>query len=95
MPPETGTALWTDMVRWDATQLDAALDAVRVPLLAIQSTWITSERRRLPLDVGQTSPWLDLLKNRGARIEIVPGVGHFTMLEAPDQVNRLIAEFGR
>lgn len=95
MPPETGTALWTNMVRWDATQLDAALDAVRVPLMAIQSTWITPERKRLPLKAGDTSPWLDLLRSKGARIEIVPGVGHFTMLEAPGEVNRLIAEFGR
>ena len=95
MPPETGISLWTDMVRWDATQLDAALDAVRVPLLAVQSTWITPERKRLPLKAGDTSPWLDLLRANDARIEIVPGVGHFTMLEAPDEVNRLIAAFGR
>ena len=93
MPPDTGTALWTDMVRWDATQLDAALDAVRVPLMAIQSTWITPERKRLPLKAGESSPWLDLLRSKGARIEIVPGVGHFTMLEAPDAVNRLLAAF--
>lgn len=95
MPPETGISLWTDMVRWDATQLDAALEAVRVPLLAIQSTWITPERKRLPLKAGDTSPWLELLRANDARVEIVPGVGHFTMLEAPHEVNRLIAEFGR
>ena len=95
MPPETGTALWANMVRWDATQLDAALDALRVPLMAIQSTWITPERKRLPLKAGESSPWLDLLKSHGAQMHIVPGTGHFTMLEAPDQVNRLIAEFGR
>lgn len=95
MPPETGTALWTNMVRWDATQLDAALEAARVPMMAIQSTWITPERKRLPLQAGQTSPWLDLLRANDARVEIVPGVGHFTMLEAPERVNRLIAEFCR
>jgi len=95
MPPDTGTALWTDMVRWDVTQLDAALDAVRVPLMAIQSTWITPERKRLPLKPGETSPWLELLKARGAQVHIIPNTGHFTMLEAPEQVNRLIAGFGR
>jgi pimeloyl-ACP methyl ester carboxylesterase len=26
-------------------------------------------------------------------VEIVPDTGHFTMLEAPDTVNRLIADF--
>jgi pimeloyl-ACP methyl ester carboxylesterase len=95
MPPETGTALWTSMVRWDVTQLDAALAAVRAPLLAIQSTWITPERKRLPLKPGDSSPWLDLLKSHGARVHIVPNTGHFTMLEAPQEVNRLIAEFCR
>jgi pimeloyl-ACP methyl ester carboxylesterase len=95
MPPETGTALWTNMVRWDVTELDAALEAVRVPMMAIQSTWITPERKRLPLKAGETSPWLELLRANDARIEIVPGVGHFTMLEAPQRVNRLIEEFRR
>jgi pimeloyl-ACP methyl ester carboxylesterase len=95
MPPETGTALWANMVRWDVTQLDAALASVRVPLLAIQSTWITPERKRLPLEEGQSSPWLELLKSHGARAVVVPKTGHFTMLEAPAPVNRLIAEFGR
>jgi pimeloyl-ACP methyl ester carboxylesterase len=93
MPAETGIALWTNMVRWDVTQLDAALAAVRAPLMAIQSTWITPERKRLPLKEGQSSPWLDLLRARAASIHVVPGVGHFPQLEAPGRVNQLIAEF--
>jgi pimeloyl-ACP methyl ester carboxylesterase len=93
MPPETGTALWASMVRWDATQLDAALDAVRVPLMAIQSTWITPERKRLPLEEGESSPWLELLRSHGARAHIIPNTGHFTMIEAPERVNRLISGF--
>ena len=44
---------------------------------------------------GDTSPWVDYLRSRGAKVEIVPGVGHFTMLEAPETVNRLIAAFLR
>ena len=44
---------------------------------------------------GDTSPWVDYLKSRGARVAIVPDTGHFTQLEAPDTVNRLIAEFCR
>jgi pimeloyl-ACP methyl ester carboxylesterase len=95
MPAETGIALWTSMVRWDATQLDAALAAVRAPLMAIQSTWINAERKRLPLKEGESSPWLDLLRSRASnpRIEVIPAVGHFTQLEAPAAVNRLLAEF--
>jgi pimeloyl-ACP methyl ester carboxylesterase len=93
MPAETGIALWTNMVRWDATQLDAALAAVRAPLMAIQSTWINAERKRLPLKEGQSSPWLDLLGTRTSNIHVIPGVGHFPQLEAPGRVNQLIAEF--
>jgi pimeloyl-ACP methyl ester carboxylesterase len=80
-------------VRWDATQLDAALAAVRAPLLVIQSTWITPERKRLPLRKGQSSPWLDLMRTKTSHIYVVPHVGHFTQLEAPAAVNHLIAEF--
>jgi pimeloyl-ACP methyl ester carboxylesterase len=95
MPPETGIALWTSMVRWDAMQLDAALAAVRAPLMVIQSTWINPERKRLPLQEGQSSPWLELLGSRAAEIHVIPGCGHFTQLEAPERVNRLIEEFCR
>lgn len=95
VPVDTGAALWTRMVLWDVEQLDAALDAVRAPLMAIQSTWITAERQRLPLKEGESSPWLELLKSKipDAGIRIIPGVGHFPQLEAPQQVNQLIAEF--
>jgi pimeloyl-ACP methyl ester carboxylesterase len=94
MPVETGIELWTRMVRWDVTQLDAALAAVRAPLMVIQSTWINAERKRLSLRQGDTSPWLELLGSRTSnpRIEIIPGVGHFPQLEAPGRVNQLIAE---
>ena len=90
---EFGPRLWPSLARWDAAELDAALAAVRVPLLAIQSTTRDAQLRRSPLRAGDTSPYLDLLKSKGAKVAIVPGVGHFTQLEAPAEVNRLIAEF--
>ena len=39
------------------------------------------------------SPWLDYLRSQGAAVEIIPGVGHFTQIEAAAEVNRLIADF--
>ena len=90
---EFGPQLWPRVTRWDAGQMDAAFDAVRVPVLAIQSTTHNAQLQRTALKPGDTSPWLDYARSRGARIEIVPGVGHFTQLEAPDAVNRLIADF--
>jgi len=93
LPAEVGAALFPSMARWDAGQMVAALAAVRVPLLAIQSTSMSPERKRSSMRAGQTSPWLDLLRERvpGARIEILPGLGHFPQIEAADQVNALLA----
>ena len=93
---EFGPHLWPRTSRWDAGSMDAAFDSLRCPVLAIQSTtrdFATLKRRMLKR--GETSPWLDYLKSRGARVEIVPDVGHFTQLEAPEEVNRLIGEFVR
>ncbi|HEX2565894.1 MAG TPA: alpha/beta hydrolase [Burkholderiales bacterium] len=95
-PADVPTALWPRSARWDAGQLDAALAAVRAPLLAIQSTVRDPVTlKRTSLRAGQSSGWLDLLRERvkGARIEVIPGVGHFTQLDAPERVNRAIEDF--
>ena len=90
---EFGPQLWPRITRWDAGSMDAAFDAIRAPVLAIQSTTRNAQLQRSPMKPGDRSPWVDYLRARGAKVEIVPGVGHFTMLEAPEQVNRLIAGF--
>jgi len=92
---EFGPLLWPSMARWDAAEMDAALAAVRAPLLAIQSTTRDAQLRRSPLKAGQSTPYLDLIRGAvpGARIAVVPDTGHFTQIEAADEVNRLIAEF--
>jgi pimeloyl-ACP methyl ester carboxylesterase len=53
--------------------------------------------KRGPLKAGQTTPWLDLLSKNlnNPRIEVLPGLGHFPQLEAPERVNRLLEEFCR
>jgi len=95
LPEDFGRALFLDIVRWDAAELENCLGKVRVPLLAIQSTAMNADRKRVTLKAGDTSPWLELLKGRvnGARVAVIPGVGHFTMIEAPDEVGRLISGF--
>ncbi len=92
LPPPVGAELWARMVGWDARWMERALSAVKVPLLVIQSTQINAERLRVPLKAGESTSWLELVRQcaPAARIEIVTGVGHFTQLEAPDRVNRLI-----
>jgi pimeloyl-ACP methyl ester carboxylesterase len=95
MDPDVGGQLLADMAAWDAAHSAAMLAAVRVPLMAIQSTTIDDRRRRSVLGPGQGSPWTDAIAERvpGARIELLPGLGHFTMNEAPQQVNTLLAGF--
>ena len=95
LPEDFGRALFLDIVRWDAAQLEAALEAVRAPMLVIQSTAMNAERKRVTMKAGDTSPWLELIKTHvpQARISIVPGVGHFTQIEAADEVSRLIGGF--
>src|SRR2546421_3795854 len=90
---EFGPELWPRVSRWDAGQMDAAFDALRAPLLAIQSTTRNAQLQRTPMKPGERSPWVDYLRSRGAAVEIVPDTGHFTQLEAPETVNRLIAVF--
>jgi pimeloyl-ACP methyl ester carboxylesterase len=92
-----GPRLWPSMARWDAAEMDAALAAVRAPLLAIQSTTRDAQLRRSPLKTGQSTPYLDLIRSRvpGARIEVLADVGHFAQIEAAGEVNRLIADFIR
>jgi pimeloyl-ACP methyl ester carboxylesterase len=90
-----GPQLWPRVTRWDAGEMDAAFAALRAPVLAIQSTTRNAQLQRAPLKPGDTSPWLDYLRSKDAQVEIIPDVGHFTMLEAPEAVNRLIEEFCR
>jgi pimeloyl-ACP methyl ester carboxylesterase len=92
---EFGPHLWGAMQRWDAAEMDAALAAVRVPLLAIQSTKRNAALQRAMLEPGESSPYLDLITSTvpGSKVAVIPEVGHFTQLEAAEEVNRLIAEF--
>jgi pimeloyl-ACP methyl ester carboxylesterase len=95
---EIGAALWPRSARWDAGTLEPALAAVRAPVLVIQTTTRDpASGKRAPMQPGQTSPFLDLLKSRlkKCRIEVLPNLGHFPQLEAPGEVNRLIEEFCR
>ena len=92
---EIGAALWPRMARWDAAVLETALAAVRAPVLIIQTTARNAQGERSPLEAGQTSPWLELLKQKlqTVKIEVLPGLGHFPQLEAPERVNALISGF--
>ena len=81
----------------DAGTLDAALAEVRARVLVIQTTTRDPQTgKRAPMKVGERSPCRSLKKQaRELPVEVLPGLGHFPQLEAPERVNGLIAEFCR
>jgi 3-oxoadipate enol-lactonase len=88
-------ALLTAWQDWDVNCYDRALAAVppRLPVLAIQSTHVErSVRRRCLSAQTRTTPYLEYLSRHLPSIGtvIVPDAGHFSMLEAPREVSRLI-----
>jgi pimeloyl-ACP methyl ester carboxylesterase len=92
IPKSVGLAFFPRMLRWDAGRSEEALKRVRVPMLVLQSTFTNAQRVRVSLEPGADNYWFQVVREHAptARIEIVPGVGHFTMLEAPDEVTRAI-----
>jgi pimeloyl-ACP methyl ester carboxylesterase len=95
LPAAVGRALMTDLAGWDASEVEAALDAVAVPMLVIQSTTMDTELKRVPLAPGQSSPWIDLIRAHvpSAAVAILAGSGHFPQIELADEVTALIAGF--
>lgn len=63
-PQEVGIALWVDHGAWDAQNMDQALSRLKVPLLVLQSTKFTDTLVRFPLQPGEISPWMHLVKQQ-------------------------------
>jgi pimeloyl-ACP methyl ester carboxylesterase len=95
LPADIGMALFPRISRWDAQHMDTALAAVQVPLMVIQSTYMDATLKRRSLPAGQSSPWLDRVRQYApnARIEIVSGAGHFVHMEKAEQVSALLQDF--
>lgn len=95
LPRAIGEKVMADLVRYDVTRLATSLADVRVPLLAIQATYSNEKRERRPLNKGQSTPFLDMLRSRvpSARIEIIADTGHFPQIDEPAQVNALLDSF--
>jgi len=95
LPESIGRPLFLNTMEWDARQMEAALGRVTVPLLILQSTVVMADRTRVTLTSGMSTPWLNLVRRvvGTVQIEIIPGVGHFAMLEAADRVNEAMDGF--
>ena len=87
--------LFVDLVRWDLTKAKDALKQIKVPALVLQSTFINPELKRVPMQPGMTTPFMDAVAASVPKSEakIVTGAGHFAMLEAAPSVNDEIGTF--
>ena len=92
LPKDVVFELMPEMAVWDTDIAESALRSVKMPVTVLQSTYLNKNRERVSLQAGESSPWLDLVKELvpHADIAILPGVGHFAMIEAADDVNRHI-----
>jgi pimeloyl-ACP methyl ester carboxylesterase len=95
LPEAVGQDLLLSLVRYDVDKLESALERTAKPLLVLQATFINETRERVSVQPGQTTPYLDLIRAKvpTARVEILPGVGHFPQLDAPAETNRAIETF--
>lgn len=95
MPRAVGETMLLDLQRYDVTRWTASLSCLRIPVLAIQTTYANEKRERLSLRQGQSSPYLDMLRQAvpSARVEIIEGTGHFPQLEEPARTNALLDGF--
>ena len=95
LPERVGIPLFASLCGWDAAKMESVLAQIRVPLLLLQSTGVNESMERVSLQPGDTTPWLELVKDYvpGAQTGIISDAGHFPMLEAPEAVNQRIASF--
>jgi pimeloyl-ACP methyl ester carboxylesterase len=79
---------------WDAQRLGQTAELLDSPVLAIQTTVLDGAVRR-NIQPGESTPGLDVLQTARSGVEMVvlPGLGHFPMLEKPIEVASQIAEF--
>ena len=93
--PKFREELFVDLVRWDLTKAKDALKQIKVPALVLQSTFINPELKRVPMQAGMTTPFMDAVAAAvpTSEAKIVTGAGHFTMLEAAPSVNDEIGKF--
>jgi pimeloyl-ACP methyl ester carboxylesterase len=95
LPRAIGEKMLTDMQRYDVGRLAASLASLRVPLMAIQSTYSDDKRERRSMSAGQTTPYLDMVRASvpSIRVEIIAETGHFPQLDDDARTNALIDSF--
>lgn len=82
-------------LRYDVGGLTKSLADLRVPVMALQTTYSNEKRERRAMSKGQTTPYLDTLRARvpSVRIEIIEDTGHFPRIDESGQTNALLDSF--
>jgi pimeloyl-ACP methyl ester carboxylesterase len=95
LPRQIGEKMLTDLVRYDIGFLATALANLRVPVMAIQTTYSNERRERRSMTVGQSTPYLDMLRAQipSVRVEVIENTGHFPQIDEPVQTNMLLDNF--
>jgi pimeloyl-ACP methyl ester carboxylesterase len=75
--------------------LTKSLADLRVPVMALQTTYSNEKRKRRAMSKGQTTSYLDMLRARvpSVRIEIIDDIGHFPRIDESGQTNALLDSF--
>ncbi|MDM0021789.1 alpha/beta fold hydrolase [Variovorax saccharolyticus] len=95
LDPDFAEALLVDAVRWELPSGLESMKHIAVPTLLLQSTYFTSDYKRVPLKDGIKTPFMELAPKVIAQCEVrtISGVGHFPMIEAAPVVNQHFREF--
>ena len=95
LPREIGERVLLDLVRYDVARLVTAIGNLRVPVMAMQSTYSNEKRERRSMSAGRTTPYLDMLHTLipSVRIEIIPDTGHFPQIDQAVQTNVVLDSF--
>src|SRR5262249_60848201 len=88
-------AFVVDRVRWDLTKAHEALKQIKVSARVLQTTFINAELKRVPMQAGMTTPFMDAVAAAvpTSEAKIVTGAGHFAMIDAAPAVNDEIGKF--
>jgi pimeloyl-ACP methyl ester carboxylesterase len=95
LPRPIGEKMLMDLLRYDVGRLEASLASLRVPVMALQTTFSNEKRERSTMKEGQTTPYLDMLRTivPSVRVEIIEDTGHFPQLDESARTNAAIDRF--
>jgi len=92
VPEEIGSPLYKNLITWDGTVTREALQAAKIPILVVQSTTRDAKGGRRALEPGEVGAYESFVSEHAPHADVVgmPGLGHYTMIEAPTEVNATI-----